>query len=172
MELKKCHQCSDKKPATDEYFYRKKGYLTSPCKICQQKKQKETAKKRPTRAKKDAAGVQAAYRTRNKKRLEKRKKNDRSDDRLLALWHYGGQPPNCACCGEEQIQFLCIGNNSHRLYKWLRRKKYPPGYEVRCHNCNYAITIYGECPHAPGQKAPCPSLDRRKKSAAPNPDPS
>ncbi len=171
MELKKCHQCKAQKPATDEYFYRKKGYLTSPCKACQQKKQKKTAKKRPPRVKKDAASIQAAYRTRNKKRLEKRKRNDRSDDRLLALWHYGGQPPNCACCGEDHIQFLCVGNNSHRLYKWLRQKKYPAGYEVRCHNCHHAITIYGECPHAPGQPTPLPSLDRRKKSAAPSPDP-
>ncbi len=162
MELKKCLKCKDSKPATDEYFYRKKGYLTSPCKTCQQKRQKKTAKKRPPRIKENASAIQTAYRTRNKRRLDKKKKSDRSDDRLLALWHYGEQPPTCACCGEDCIQFLGVGNNSHRLYKWLRQKKYPSGYEVRCCNCNHAITTYGECPHAPGQKAPTPAPENRR----------
>lgn len=172
MELKKCLKCKDSKPATDEYFYRKKGYLTSPCKVCQQKKQKKTAKKTPPRPKKDAAKVQAAYRTRNKKRLDRAKKSDRSDDRLLALWHYGGQPPDCACCGEDRIQFLGIGPDSHRFYRELRRKKFPTGYEVLCHNCRISISRYGECPHAPGQHGPSPAPASRKASAAPTPSPS
>ncbi len=172
MELKKCLKCKDQKPATDEYFYRKKGYLTSPCKVCQQKKQKKTAKKAPPRVKADAAGTQRAYRTRNKKRLERRKRSDRSDLRLLALWHYSGQPPECACCGNDHIQFLGIGPNSHRFYRELRRAKYPTGQEVLCHNCRLSILTYGECPHAPGLPGPSPAPASRKRSPAPTPDPS
>lgn len=152
MELKKCLKCKNSKPATDEYFYRKKGYLTSPCKECQQKKQKKTAQKKPPRPKKDAARTQKEYRHRNRTRLDKRRKSERSDDRLLALWHYGGQPPYCVCCGEDHIQFLGIGNNSFRLYRELRRKRYPAGYQVLCHNCNFALTTYGTCPHTPADK--------------------
>lgn len=72
---------------------------------------------------------------------------------------YGGR---CQCCGEEELTFLAIdhengGGNKHReeefngfggahFYRWLRRRGYPSGYRVLCHNCNWA-TAWGTCPH-------------------------
>ena len=78
--------------------------------------------------------------------------------RRAALRSYGGA---CACCGETQPEFLAIdhiagggtrhrreiGGGGGRLYQWLQRHGYPPGFRVLCHNCNAARGSYGQCPH-------------------------
>ena len=76
--------------------------------------------------------------------------------RLEAIKNYGGK---CACCGESEMNFLCIdhiggGGNKHRkeittksIGEWLYVNKYPKGFQVLCHNCNMAEGIYGICPH-------------------------
>jgi len=79
--------------------------------------------------------------------------------RIRVLNHYGGLPPKCACCGESQIEFLCIdhihgGGIKYRreakgghFYQWLKNNNFPEGYQVLCHNCNMAKGFYGYCPH-------------------------
>lgn len=81
--------------------------------------------------------------------------------RLLVLKTYSGGAPACACCGETQLEFLCIdhingcgselrkaqGGAGHRLYATLKREGFPEGYRVLCHNCNSAFGFYGYCPH-------------------------
>lgn len=77
--------------------------------------------------------------------------------RMDVIAHYGGK---CDCCGESQIEFLCIdhtdGNGredrmKHRastnFYDWLIKNDFPPGYRVLCYNCNSALGAYGYCPH-------------------------
>jgi hypothetical protein len=76
--------------------------------------------------------------------------------RIEAINYYGGK---CACCGEAEMNFLCIdhiggGGNAHRkiistksIGEWLYANKYPLGFQVLCHNCNMAEGIYGICPH-------------------------
>lgn len=75
-----------------------------------------------------------------------------------ALDAYGGQ---CACCGEQEPTFLAIdhvnndgntqrselGQGSFKIYRWLKNQGYPDGYQVLCHNCNYAKHVRGVCPH-------------------------
>jgi len=77
------------------------------------------------------------------------------------LIHYGGNPPKCACCGEDKIEFLSIdhingGGRKHRkeigksgmpFYRWLIKNNFPNGYRVLCHNCNLSLGFYGYCPH-------------------------
>jgi hypothetical protein len=29
----------------------------------------------------------------------------------------------------------------------LKRRGFPPGHQVLCHNCNMAKQFYGQCPH-------------------------
>jgi len=71
---------------------------------------------------------------------------------------YGGY--RCKCCGEDREQFLSLDhvNNdgaAHRkvidrrkLYKWLQREGYPPGFQVLCMNCNFGKARNGGvCPH-------------------------
>lgn len=78
------------------------------------------------------------------------------------LCHYSEGPPQCACCGEATIEFLCIdhihgGGNEHRrtarirsgasFNYWIKRQGFPEGFQVLCHNCNMAKGFYGRCPH-------------------------
>jgi len=83
--------------------------------------------------------------------------------RLAVIERYGGQ---CACCGEQRHEFLCIdhinggGNLERRLWNNISvyRKKLLDGpirddLRVLCHNCNSAIGFYGYCPHERERKA-------------------
>lgn len=115
-----------------------------------------------------------AYQKANKaKLLENRKKKGR-EDRLAALRHYSGGDPQCACCGEVKLEFLCIdhtngGGNIHRrkhklngeIGPWLRLNGYPEGFRVLCHNCNFAASHYGYCPHNSGIFFPKPMLGKK-----------
>jgi hypothetical protein len=74
--------------------------------------------------------------------------------------HYGHA---CACCGEDQPEFLTLdhidgGGTAHRrglegnksalgVYRDLRKKGFPAGYQTLCWNCNLAKAIFGVCPH-------------------------
>ena len=76
--------------------------------------------------------------------------------RRETLAAYGNK---CQCCGETRNEFLAIDHingdgAAHRreigrgnLLPWLRRKGYPAGFQVLCHNCNGAKGFYGACPH-------------------------
>lgn len=75
--------------------------------------------------------------------------------RETVLAAYGGV---CVCCGEATYEFLAIDhvNNDgkqHRqevgggVYEDIKRRGFPPGFQVLCHNCNLAKAFYGECPH-------------------------
>lgn len=85
---------------------------------------------------------------------------DRTRDALFAA--YGGYV--CACCGETERQFLTLDhvNNdgaAHRralggqcgmrhVYADLKRRGFPPGYQVLCFNCNLGRARNGGvCPH-------------------------
>ena len=75
--------------------------------------------------------------------------------RLATLQHYGGA---CACCGESNEMFLVMDHVNddgavHRketgyksVYVWLNSNGLPTGFQVLCHNCNYAKSR-GGCPH-------------------------
>lgn len=87
----------------------------------------------------------------------------RASLRIRVLAAYGGENPTCACCGEDTVEFLAVdhingGGNAHRreikadfgwsFYKWLVDNDYPDGFQLLCHNCNFAKSHYGGvCPH-------------------------
>lgn len=87
-----------------------------------------------------------------------RQKQERQELKARVINHYGGA---CACCRESNLIFLAIdhidgGGNKHKrkigglghtLYSWLEDHNYPSGFQVLCHNCNYAKHHYGVCPH-------------------------
>ena len=75
---------------------------------------------------------------------------------------YGGH--KCNCCGESEPMFLSIdhidnnGAEERRsglyagsgvgFYQWLRKNKFPSGYQVLCMNCNTGKHKNGGvCPH-------------------------
>lgn len=79
----------------------------------------------------------------------------RHRDRQIVIEHYGGK---CACCGEIIYEFLAIdhvngGGRLHRrqighgrLARWLIKNNFPDGFQILCHNCNFAKSN-GGCPH-------------------------
>lgn len=78
--------------------------------------------------------------------------------RLECLSHYSNGLLACNCCKESIYSFLCldhVNNDGHEhrkivkgnIYVWLRKNKYPSGFQVLCHNCNMAKALYKSCPH-------------------------
>jgi len=70
---------------------------------------------------------------------------------------YGGK---CVCCSEAHFEFLTIdhikgGGRKDRskhtgagFYAWLEKRGFPQKeYRLLCMNCNFALGIYGHCPH-------------------------
>lgn len=90
----------------------------------------------------------------------KHQKRYRSKLKYQVLIHYGGNPPKCACCGEDKIEFLTMDHNGiipdkhfrsgNTFYRWLIRNNYPEGFRVLCLNCNFSIGHFGYCPHNKG----------------------
>ena len=101
----------------------------------------------------------------NETHLERRRKIGREfqkrshqQRRTRVIAAYGGK---CVCCGETELAFLTMdhmngGGNAHRrsgvfhgtvgYYRWLEINSYPEGFQVLCHNCNFAKS-HGGCPH-------------------------
>ena len=94
------------------------------------------------------------YKKRSKQRYYEK---DRGRYRNLVFTHYG---TSCACCGESTNEFLCMDHVEKRakmnhdktftgfkLYRWLVKNNYPPGFQTLCMNCNSAKGFFGACPH-------------------------
>ena len=109
----------------------------------------------------------------------KAKGKERRDDRRLKILQYYSKKlsksdiPCCRCCGENShIEFLAIDHiagkkemDSERelvklgyssslrsvgLQYWIIKNKFPKGFQILCHNCNYAKGIKrnkNKCPH-------------------------
>jgi hypothetical protein len=71
--------------------------------------------------------------------------------------HYGMK---CDCCGDTKIESLTIdhingdgaehrrmGLIGSRMYEWVKKNNYPKDLRLLCMNCNWAIGVYGYCPH-------------------------
>jgi hypothetical protein len=97
-----------------------------------------------------------------RKRYNKLRKIRDKTIKDAAFAAYGGYV--CSCCGETHEEFLQIDhvNNdgakhrrddptAYRIYFWLRKYNYPPGFRVLCSNCNWAYARYGYCPHQDGE---------------------
>lgn len=94
----------------------------------------------------------------NKAKLARYQKAFKDKVRMEVLTAYGGPSPACKCCGERELGLLTIdhivpcGRTGRKqvgsgLYCWLRKRAFPEGYRVLCMNCNFAMGIFGYCPH-------------------------
>lgn len=117
------------------------------------------------RANKESANAAKAKwyaKNREDQRAKQRQRNLRL--KLDALNAYSNdESPRCCCCGEDEVQFLCLDHENndgaeHRkrvgsgtvLYAQLKRDGWPNnlGLRVACYNCNNAWkNNNGECPH-------------------------
>lgn len=162
--MKQCNKCTELK-ALDEFYKdrtSKDGHGRS-CKECVKARMRAWEKTHRDR-------VYAAHKRYRKSRPDKIRaaacittQNYRARLRQEALVHYSNDPPVCACCGEDHIEFLEIdhingGGMQHKkssgtkqggswIYWWLRKHGYPEGFQVLCSNCNRAKFRCGICPH-------------------------
>ena len=99
----------------------------------------------------------AAFRAREARHA--RDSHQRCKDQVFAA--YGGY--QCACCAESEKAFLSIDHinndgaemrrqklysgNGTGFYQWLRKSKFPTGFQVLCMNCQIGKHRYGICPH-------------------------
>ena len=83
--------------------------------------------------------------------------------KLEVFKHYSGDEiPYCACCGENNYEFLTVdhidgGGAQHRrengyhpgnsTYSWILKNNFPEGFRILCWNCNSSRGVYGYCPH-------------------------
>ncbi len=82
--------------------------------------------------------------------------------KIQIINHYSNGTMRCKCCSENLIELLTldhmnndgcehrkkIGHNSITIYRELINKGFPEGYQILCHNCNWAKSRFGICPHA------------------------
>lgn len=97
--------------------------------------------------------------TKEEKQITRKGSNTRRRSLLRnkCFEHYGY---TCKCCGESKKEFLCLdhingGGNKHRkeekirdLSHWAVKNGFPSIFQILCHNCNMAKSLYGSCPHA------------------------
>lgn len=82
--------------------------------------------------------------------------------RKQVLAHYSDGTMRCKCCGDDTYEFLALDHKNndgaaHRgsvgmMYaqntvSYVFKHKFPPIYQVLCHNCNMAKALYKVCPH-------------------------
>lgn len=83
--------------------------------------------------------------------------------KIRIFTHYCKGNICCECCGEKTLEFLTIDHKNndgsvfrkndkshYQIYRWIVKNKYPDFFRVLCINCNFAIGIYGYCPHVKG----------------------
>jgi hypothetical protein len=143
------------------YFNPKNPPITKVCSKCNKRKLRSRFSKSECRYDKVNAWCKKCMRRISKKYLKSKSKESRlarAALRLEVLQHYSGKEiPECACCGVHILEFLSIdhikgGGSKHKktvrhVYLWLRKKGFPKGFRVLCHNCNQSLGAYGYCPH-------------------------
>lgn len=114
--------------------------------------------------KKNRGKVNAKKREWKKNNPEKQRQYDlkaRQNLKRDAISAYSGGGYKCACCGESEMDFLCLDHindngsecrkkhgGGNTFFGWLRRNKYPDiGLQVLCYNCNNGKKIRGKCVH-------------------------
>lgn len=157
MTTKYCAKCKSTKDTSE--FYQRKKYrwecerYQSYCKACTRQRSKlhYQANAEKYRAKERARKLALGEAHLIQKRAQ------RAKVRTEVVHAYGGK---CACCGVTEPAFLAIdhidgGGKKHlkdiggpsNLIYWLKKNGYPQGFQVLCHNCNMAKSIYKICPH-------------------------
>ena len=164
--MKQCTKCKELRPLNAFYFNNRKtrkSEYESRCKTCRNDiNRRRLNQKRKTNLefyREKEKLRQRKWRAKDPQRNKEYEKKYYRRAKSAVFNHYGNNDPKCACCGEKQMEFLCIdhingGGSQQRkvlkrgnIYHWLKMTKFPKGYQVLCHNCNAGKSIYGICPH-------------------------
>jgi hypothetical protein len=153
--------------------FEKRGWRQRFCFTCREDAYREYAREQnkiyyrrhPEKCKESVKRTRAKrpeyYREQRRKNVIKTRKRARQ----AVLEHYSNGALSCACCGENEEEFLTIdhveGNGGkertalfgrrdaggYRFYAWLIRNNYPSGYQVLCMNCNFSKRRGNICAH-------------------------
>lgn len=136
--MKTCIKCMAEKD--ESHFSMRKGGTANVCRACNNAYHRQYNKSYEYRK----AHSKEWMRKANRKR------------RMEILEHYG---TICAACGERDEAVLSVdhinndgaahrreianadktrGPGGSRIYCWLKRNKFPPGFQILCQNCNVA----------------------------------
>src|SRR5262245_31945117 len=106
VNRKRCTMCR-RALAKSAFSPQKRGYggLTSMCRRCIRARDMARRTEQQQKARMERQRVRYHVDI----EAERRKQRDRLVElRVLALEHYGGSPPRCACCGEQDAGFLTL----------------------------------------------------------------
>lgn len=148
----KCSSCNNKKNS-----HSKKNEI---CKKCISKEMHKYYLRNREKIKERAK----IWKFKNKDWVVRDSKKYRDKLKIDALKAYSNNDIKCACCGEREIDFLCLDhindngakerkNNKYGsagIFKWLKKNNYPKnvGLQVLCFNCNISKRINkGTCIH-------------------------
>ena len=134
-------------------------HSNSWCRKCCSEHSSLWQRKNPEKVRK----IKAKYFGRNADVVRERQNLYRKKRKLLVLRHYSEkEEPVCACCGENNLEFMCLdhkdgGGNKHRktlgnpngsgTYQWAIKHNFPDIFRVLCYNCNNSYGHYNYCPH-------------------------
>lgn len=161
-KTKKCSKCKKRRPISQfgRYVSAKDG-LFPQCKKCIQENNRRYYIQNKEKVKKSVR----RWRNNNPERVKENKRNERARLKQEMVEAYGGK---CSCCGEMAIEFLTLEHREqdgaeHRrqlakkngvkrvrcdmIWREARRQGYPDCYTVLCMNCNFALGMFGYCPH-------------------------
>jgi hypothetical protein len=168
MKIKICSKCKTKKVADKSNFPTNtsgnKDNFHSWCRKCLSKASRQRYYKIRSKNPQQLRDYSRKWRSKNIIRARELAKQYHERRRMKILIHYGGNPPKCVCCGENRYEFLSIdhikggglehlrnvGQGRAGLSGWIVKNKYPEGFQILCHNCNFAKGHYGKCPHKKG----------------------
>ncbi len=160
--FKKCSHCNEIKENKD--FYKnnssKDGFYAY-CKFCSNLKAKRYQKNTYHKRKDILKIYQERHLNKLKKEnpefLQQKSRFYRYNFRKKVILGYGGK---CACCGENQYEFLAVDHvdnngkqdrqekkNTYRILRYILENKFPKEYQVLCHNCNLSKAFHKYCPH-------------------------
>ena len=106
-----------------------------------------------------ANAVRMDYYYRNRERINSYRRDQDRTMRLRVIEFYSQGKMCCACCGDKHIEFLAVdhvdgGGTRHlktipsmKISRFLIKNNFPEGYQILCHNCNFAKHFYQVCPH-------------------------
>jgi len=129
------------------------------CKECAKKKAHQYYLKNPEKFKERSR----LWKKKNKEKVIEMSKRYRKELKIKALKAYSNnKKPKCVCCGETEIDFLCLDHIDNirakerekyglgtSFLKWLKTNNYPKNLklQVMCFNCNFSKRIRGICVH-------------------------
>ncbi len=141
-----CQTCKHKKSVLSKSYYNHKKH-NNLCTSC--------SKNKPIRGK-NKCNVCT-------NKINKKQRVQREQLKIEVINHYSKGLNKCNCCSANNFKFLTIGHINNdgakegreieysfgsSFYRWLKKNKYPKGYQVLCWNCNCGRAQNGGiCPH-------------------------